>query len=129
MVVLEGDYVKYMKNTSKYNNKITEVNGRKFASKREAKRYEELLLLEQAGIIRDLKCQIAYELQPSYKQDNKTIRAIQYIADFVYQEKIKSDACEMWEEVIEDCKGYRTDIYKIKKKMFEYKYGVKIKET
>ena len=118
-----------MKNISKYNNKITEVNGRKFASKREAKRYEELLLLEQAGIIRDLKCQIAYELQPSYKQDNKTIRAIQYIADFVYKEKIKSDVCDMWEEVIEDCKGYRTDIYKIKKKMFEYKYGVKIKET
>lgn len=128
MVVQEGECAKYMKNISKYNNEITEIQGRKFASKKEANRYKDLLLLEKAGVIKDLECQVPYELQPSYKQDNKTIRAIKYVADFVYKEKIKSDVCEMWKEVIEDTKGYRTEIYKIKKKMFEYKYGVKIRE-
>jgi len=73
--------------------------------------------------------QVKYELQPSYKIGNKKIRSINYIADFVYYKIYKRGGIEIREQIIEDCKGYKTQIYKIKKKMFEYKYGMEIKET
>ena len=49
---------------NKYGNVKVVVNGRKFDSKHEAKRYSELLLLQRAGKIRDLKCQVVFELIP-----------------------------------------------------------------
>ena len=77
--------------------------------------------MESKGLIEGLQLQVRYELQPTFKLDNETIRGITYIADFVYTENGKL--------VVEDCKGFRTDIYKLKKKMFMYKYGIKIRET
>jgi hypothetical protein len=103
----------------KFNAKKTEVDGIKFASKKEAKRYSELKLLASQGKITDLKLQPVFELIPSFKCDNKTIRRIKYIADFYY--------CQNGVEVVEDCKGFRTEVYKIKKKLFLYKYGHKYK--
>ena len=102
---------------NKYYNKKLIVDGIKFDSKKEAKRYLELKLLKRAGKIRDLELQPEFVLQPSYiNNKGKSIRAITYIADFVYYD------IEKEKYVIEDTKGFRTDVYKLKKKIFEYKY-------
>ena len=72
------------KGNSKYKAKKTEVDGIKFDSQKEAKRYLELKLFEEQGLINDLELQTRFELQPSYKKNGKTIREITYVADFVY---------------------------------------------
>lgn len=112
------------KGNSKYKAKKTEVDGIKFDSQKEANRYLDLLVLEKAGLIQDLDRQVRFELQPSYKKKGKTIRAIYYIADFVYYDTFKG------QKIVEDTKGYRTEIYKLKKKLFEFKYpDLEIKEV
>ena len=101
---------------NKYNAKKTTVDGIVFDSKRESLRYKELKILLNAGIIKDLVLQPKFELQPHYKKNGKTIRAIHYIADFSYYDNEKGH------EVIEDSKGFRTATYLLKKKLFGYKY-------
>lgn len=105
---------------NKYHNKKVMVDDIKFDSKKEARRYNELKLLEKAGIIKNLQRQVKYELQPSFKYNNKTIRAINYIADFVYEKNGKL--------IVEDVKGIRTDVYKLKKKLFLYIFNIEIQE-
>lgn len=106
---------------SKYKNKKIVYNGVKFDSKKEYAYYIKLKLLEDNNKIQELKRQVKYELQPSYKFKGKTIRAINYIADFEYiQDGVKH---------IIDTKGFRTEVYKIKKKLFEYKYNIEIEEV
>jgi len=100
----------------KYHNKKMIIDGNKFDSIKEAKRYQELKILEKAKEITELRLQVKFELQPSFKKNNKTIRKIEYIADFTYYDN-KSQ-----QYIVEDTKGYRTDVYKLKKKLFEYKY-------
>lgn len=102
---------------SKYHSVTVYYNGEKFDSRRECQRWKELKLLERAGAIQNLQRQVRYELIP--KQEGE--RACDYYADFVYEEN--------GETVVEDCKGVRTDVYKIKRKLMLYRYGVKIKET
>jgi hypothetical protein len=103
---------------NKYGNvKTVTSDGIKHDSKKEADRWCELLLLQRAGVIKDLKRQVKFELLP--KQDGE--RAVYYIADFVYMENGK--------KVVEDVKGCRTEVYKLKKKMMLYVYGIRIKET
>lgn len=97
------------------------MDGITFDSRREAKRYGELKLMERAGAISNLRRQVKYELVPAFDVDGKHYRAISYVADFVYTEGGK--------EVVEDCKGYRTDVYRIKAKLFAHRYGVSIRET
>lgn len=112
------------KGKSKYKAKKTSIDGIKFDSQKEANRYLELLAFQKAGFIQDLHRQVRFELQPSYKKNGKIIRAITYIADFVYYDIFKG------EKIVEDTKGYRTEIYKLKKKIFEYKYPeLEIKEV
>lgn len=101
---------------SKYHSKKVMVDGIEFMSKKEANRYRELKLLERAGKIKDLDLQHQFILQPPFKKNGKTIRAITYKADFVY---FDVDKCK---NIVEDVKGYKTDVYQIKKKMFEYVY-------
>lgn len=108
--------------TNKYGAKKTVVDGITFDSKREAQRYTELKWLERAGEIKDLELQKKFVLQPKYKKNGKTVREISYIADFVYTEDGK--------QIVEDCKGMRTAVYKLKKKIFEYQYPeLSIRET
>ena len=95
---------------NKYRNVKTTIDGIKFDSKAEARRYTELKLLEKAGEITDLKLQPRFILQHSFKHKGKTIRAITYMADFQYSENGK--------EIVEDVKGVETAVFKIKKKMF-----------
>ena len=94
-----------------------------FDSQREFNRYAELKLLERAGRISDLKRQVKYELIPAqYGENGRCLyRATNYIADFVYTENGKT--------VVEDCKGFRTDVYQIKKKLMYWIYKVVIRET
>lgn len=109
---------------SKYYSRKVIIDGIKFDSKKEGNRYLELKLLLKAKKIRDLELQKKFELLPKYKINNKTIRAISYIADFVYWDISKN------EMVIEDIKGSKniiTEVFKLKKKLFEYKYGIEIK--
>lgn len=109
--------------SSKYHATKTVIDGITFDSKREAKRYQELKLLERAGAIRDLRRQVRYELIPAFDCDGKHFRPTSYVADFVYTDTATG------EEAVEDCKGYRTDVYRLKAKLFAYKYGVSILET
>ena len=101
---------------SKYRSKKMMVDGITFDSKKEAERYCELKWLEKAGKIKDLSLQHKFELQPSFKKNGKTIRAITYIADFTYFD------FERMKNVVEDVKGYKTKEYQLKKKLFEYKF-------
>lgn len=104
---------------SKYRNKRTKYDGIKFDSIKEKNYYIKLKLLEKSGKIKDLKLQVKFELQPSFKFKGKTIRAINYVADFTYYEENKL--------VIVDTKGYRTKEYLLKKKMMNYR-GYDIEE-
>ena len=99
---------------NKYHAKKVCVDNIWFASKLEAGRYGILKLLAQQGIIKDLKLQVPFELQPSFRKRGKTIRSIVYIADFTYlQDGVL---------VVEDAKGYKKDkVYLLKKKLFEFK--------
>lgn len=100
---------------SKYGNRKVMVDGIKFDSKLEARRYQELKLLERAGEIKHLRRQVEFVLQPSFQKNGKTIRKISYIADFVYID-------QTGQFHIEDSKGFRTEIFRLKKKLFDYKY-------
>lgn len=111
---------------SKYYSRKVIIDGIKFDSKKEGNRYLELKLLLKAGKIRDLELQKKFELQEKYKINGKTIRAISYIADFTYWDNEKN------EMIVEDVKGGKatqTQIYKLKKKIFMYRYGIEIKEV
>lgn len=107
--------------TKKYGNQKVFYDGHWFDSKRERNYYIKLKMLEDNGDIEDLQLQVKYELQPSFKINGKTIRKIEYVADFTY----KQDGMLH----IIDTKGFRTEVYKLKKKLFEYKYGLEIEEV
>lgn len=106
---------------SKYNNQKIRVGGEVFDSKREYNRWCELRLLERSGIIRNLQRQVKFRLIDSQKTPERTECPCDYIADFVYYENGK--------RIVEDCKGMRTDVYKIKRKLMLEKYNISIKET
>ena len=109
-------------NTNKYHAVKETVGKLKFDSKKEKQRFDELLLMEQAGEITDLKLQHDFTLQEAFTTtDGERVRAIRYRADFTYYESAGN-----W--IIEDAKGMKTDIYKLKKKMMAQK-GYRIIET
>ena len=103
----------------KYHNAKTIVDGIKFDSRLEAERYEQLKILEHAGVIRDLELHPEYELIPVFRKGGKTWRRAVYKADFRYI------LCEGDRIIIEDVKGSTamiTDVFRLKQKLFEYKY-------
>lgn len=100
----------------KYNNKKTQVDMYVFDSALEAKRYKQLVLLEKAGEIKNLETQVKFELQEAFRKNKKYFRSITYIADFMYFDN------RTGQTVVEDTKGMKTDVFKIKQKLFEYKY-------
>ena len=106
---------------SKYHAKRTSVDGITFDSKREADRYLVLKSMEEDGAIEDLRRQVRYELVPAFDVDGRHYRPVYYVADFVYREDGR--------EVVEDVKGMRTDVYRLKSKLFARRYGKVIKET
>jgi len=99
---------------TKYKAQPIILDGIRFASKREAIRYQQLKLLEKAGKISLL------QLQPRFDIIINGIKVGFYKADFKYEQDGKI--------IIEDCKGYRTPIYRLKKKLVQALYGITICE-
>ena len=107
----------------KYRNQPTVVDGVRFASKREARRYAELRLLEAAGQIRELELQPKFPLYAPTRGSSKPELVGTYIADFRYREGPRGLL------VVEDAKGVRTAIYRWKKRHVLIQYGIAIREV
>lgn len=101
---------------SKYNAVKTEVDGIKFDSAKESKRYANLKLLERAGVIENLKLQPRFLLQEGFTYNGHKERKIEYVADFQYERNGQT--------IVEDVKSKatRTEVYKLKRKLFLYRY-------
>lgn len=123
---------------SKYGARKVMLDGILFDSRKEARRYRELKLLERAGQISNLELQKVFELIPAqYAPSNEVYqrgekkgqpkrgecieKAVTYIADFCYTENGKS--------IVEDTKGVRTKDYIIKRKLMLYVHGIRIVEV
>lgn len=124
-------------NRKYYNIKTRSSDGIVFDSIKEARRWEQLLLLQKAGKIVELQRQVAYELLPAqyetYERYSKKgvrlkdgqrllERKVEYIADFVYHD------AETGELIVEDTKGVRTKDYILKRKLLLLVHGIKIRE-
>ncbi len=105
----------------KYHAKATVTAGIRFHSKAEAKRYEELVLLERAILIRDLERQPAYPISVTGPDHRPRIVCV-YVADFRYRAGPEGIL------TVEDVKGVRTPLYRLKKKLVEAIYGITITE-
>lgn len=104
---------------SKYGAKKVIVDGIKFDSKMEADFYLELKLAQKQGKIIKFELQPRFELQPKFQKNGKTIRKIEYVADFIVY--FLEDNIE--KKVIYDVKGFSEDkVFLLKKKMFDYNY-------
>lgn len=106
---------------NKYKNQKTEVFGVTFASKREAARYVELRLAERAGRITALTVQPKYLLAPKVTLGGKLKQAMYYIADFCYRD-------EQDRLIVEDVKGVRTAVYRVKIHMLKHIHGIDVVE-
>lgn len=119
--------------------KVKAPNGEIFDSQKEFQRYGVLRLLERAGKISDLKRQVTYELIPTQREESTEVykvgpqkglpkpgavleKSCSYIADFVYKDN-------HGKTVVEDCKGFKTEAYRLKKKLMLWVHGIQIKET
>ncbi len=119
---------------SKYHNQPDTRGGIRFDSKKEARRYDELMLLLKAGKIRNLKLQPQFTLHEAYKKPSgETVWAIRYQADFSYERPTEPDVNGQvyWVPVVEDVKsrGTKTAVYTMKKKLMLDKLGIIIQEV
>ncbi len=101
------------------------VDGIRFASKKEARRFEELKLLEQAGELFHLSRQVRFPLEVSGPGYPAVTIIGAYVADFVYFTKPNHGGSR----VVEDAKGFRTPMYRWKKKHVEAQYGIEVREV
>ena len=134
--------MRYVRAKNKYSNKKVCVDGIQFDSKDEVKRYYELMLLEKAGKVKDVKYHEEFELIPAqyetytYARFSKSGRLLKegkrlveraaiYTADFTYID------CSTGEKVVEDvkCHKTKTEAYVIRRKLMYQKYKIKIKEV
>lgn len=102
------------KKKNKYNARKVVIDGHKFDSIGEGNRYKELKLQEHCDLISGLELQPEFVLHDKFRSHGQSERAIKYRADFWY---LKDG-----ETVVEDFKGKKTDVYKIKRKMFLKRY-------
>jgi hypothetical protein len=107
---------------TKYHSRKIAVGGQSYDSKKEYKRWCELVLLQKAGQVTNLNRQVKYELIPSQRIDGRVAeRACTYVADFVYEQNGKT--------VVEDTKGFKTKDYIIKRKLMLWVHGIRIVEV
>lgn len=122
--------------TNKYKAIKTTINGIEFDSRKEARRYQDLMLLQRAGAIKKLERQVKFVLIPTqheitvrYGKKGQRLKDKQkllekecsYVADFVYEENGK--------KIVEDTKGVKTKDYIIKRKLMLYVHGIRIREV
>jgi hypothetical protein len=103
---------------TKYNSRCVTIDGYTFDSIRESQRYGELKLMEKAGKIRHLKVHPKIKLQLEFYYKDKKIKPIIYEADFYYVEQYNENLID----VIEDVKGYETQMFRLKWKMLLYQF-------
>lgn len=120
--------------TEKYRNEPTVSKGIRFQSRKEARRYEKLLLLLMTEEIKNLRIQQDFTLQEAYTtSEGLRVRAIRYKADFAYERPTAPDAFGTiyWVRVVEDVKSRptRTKDYILKRKMMQDKLGITIQEV
>ena len=101
---------------SKFHNIPKRVDGILFQSTKESRRYTELKALQQAGVIRDL------EMQPKFKLEVNGVHITTYYADFKYWDNERN------QEVIEDSKGMRTQLYILKKRLMKALLSIEVEE-
>ena len=104
-----------IKKKSKYSNVKVEFDGFIFDSIKERNRYIDLRMLRTIGEITNLRLQVAYELNEGGSH------SLEYVADFVY---IRNG-----QEIVEDVKGYRTQVYRKKRRLMLQIFGIEILET
>lgn len=125
-------------------NKYNAHKGGGFDSQKEQRRFQELRLLERAGVIDNLRTQVKYVLIPTQREESTEVfnrgrnkgkhkpgrvieKEVSYYADFAYHD-INTDR-----EVVEDVKGYKgSEAYKIfviKRKLMLWRYGIRIREV
>lgn len=119
---------------TKYHNEPDSRGNLHFDSKKEARRYDELLMLLRAGKIRNLRLQAQYTLQESYiAPDGERVRAIRYVADFAYERPTLPDknGTVYWLPVVEDVKSRATKTaqYEMKKKLLRERFNITITEV
>ena len=107
---------------SKYRNVKTKHEGITFDSKKECERYKVLKQWQQKGLIKNLVLQPKFLIAESVHLDDRKQRARYYIADFMYQD-------QDGKQVVEDVKGMKTDIYKLKRHLVKAIHGIEIKEV
>lgn len=109
---------------NKFGARRTAIGSEKFDSRKEARRFVALQLLERGGEIRNLRRQVAFVLiGQNGPLKTRTGRAMKITLDFTYQDKAQG-----WETVYEDCKGMPARDYEVRKAVFEA-MGYVIRET
>ena len=106
---------------SKYGNKRVVIDGITFDSQAEGDRWVQLRALEASGSISNLRRQVRYELAPAVKVQGRKRPPIRYIADFEYEKDGKT--------VTEDKKGFKTEIYKLKRHLMMAVHGIEVLES
>lgn len=108
----------------KYANVRTEVDGMKFDSKAELKRWNDLQWMLRSGLIVSLQRQVRYVLIPRQERPSGGVeRECAYVADFVYTDKRNGRL------VVEDVKGAATPEYRIKRKLMLHVHGIEVSEV
>ncbi len=105
---------------NKYRNKPQQVGNEKYRSKKEMVRHQELMLLERAGHIQNLRREVEYVLAPSCIIQGRKRPPLRYFADFCYGNPLYT---------VEDCKGVRTEGYRLKRHLMKTVHGIDILET
>lgn len=108
----------------KYLNKPCQVGTEKYRSQRERDRHQELLLLQRAGRIANLKREVPFELAPKVKiaGEDRARPAVRYVADFTYTE------LSTGRRVVADAKGMQTPVYRLKKHLMKTAHGIDLIE-
>ncbi|WP_310630797.1 DUF1064 domain-containing protein [Paraburkholderia sp.] len=107
----------------KYGNVKVDRDGIKFDSKREAKRYHELVAMQARGEISELERQVVFVLAGPVVIGGRRRPALRYVADFVY-ERPGVDG-----QIVEDAKGRITEGYRIKRHLMKAVHGLDIVEV
>ena len=114
---------------AKYGNRKTEArDGTVCDSRAEAARWDRLCMLQRGGAVRELRRQVLFELAPPVKFAGitRTRPALRYQADFVYQERQRDGS---WLEVVEDCKGVQTPVFKVKRHLMKSVHNIDLRLT
>lgn len=110
--------------TPKYKNTKVVIDGHAFDSKKEAKRYQDLKLMQRAGQIQDLQMQVVFVLVESVVLDGRKKPDMRYIADFVYC----SDGLKIVEDV-KSCATRKLAAYRQKKHLMKSVHNIEIQEV